>query len=151
MAATNFNFFDVGGCNCVSVCGGSPCPLPSTNLTVTRLASTVPPNTHSATLVYSIAGGCCIWQGCVSSGGTDLDLFTILSNRACTLFTFAAAISGSCGSPGQNSTYFSPAACTHCGSIPGSGSLGPMTLVSFNCAPLNIVLTIGVLTWTITL
>lgn len=148
MAAT-FSLFDVGGCNCPS-CGGAPCALPPTNLTVTR---TQPgPISHSATLIYSLVSGCCKWQGCITNSGVDLDLITIYSTQLCTGFSFAAAGSGSCASPTLWETYLSPGGCTPCGTFPGTTFSGSMTLTSFSCSPLNIVLTIasGAFTLTIT-
>ena len=128
-----FTTWDPGQCGCG--CGGVPCKLPATDLTLTHVHATY--GTHAGTLVYGGAGPC-TWTLCLAIGANEWLQFSIDgTNPACTYYEVQYHTSaGPCNDPFASVAYTDePVGCS-------TGALG-MTLVSHSCAPLNIVFRTG--------
>jgi hypothetical protein len=134
---TPYTFQDLGGCAC---CPCWPCPLPLETLTVTRTG------VGAISLFYE--PNFCTWNsGCyVTNAGVTNAIFTIQCFTSCVYFeeTYYAA-------PGCSTlSGLSPAFYDHPSGCIGIGA-PTMTLSSYSCNPLSIVLTQALITWTITL
>jgi hypothetical protein len=149
MAATNYTYMDLGGCNCPGTC--VPCELPfGSNLSVTaNKAGTV----YSGTLTYSGTGGTtggpawtisCLATGASPQGAAGIQLGCYpVGGGSCTYLILDIYANSACEAFVTGSSWNSPL-------CPGTGSI---TLASYTCSPLNLVwtVTLGGTAWTITI
>jgi hypothetical protein len=125
-----FTTWDLGGCNCF-LCKLFPCGLDAVNLHVSW--HNVGLGTVSDTLTYSN----CNWNSPCMANGAGSASFAMGISFGCVAYIATYWANGSCSGPSFASWYYDhPVSCLHGGSPPPS-----LTLTSFTCNPLNIVLT----------
>ena len=115
-------------------CYASPCALPTSNLNISFVRSSV---NYSGTLTYQGALNPCVWIACIPAGGVWVK-YTLQTGASCTSLWETVYTASNCTgvAVAAQGYWCDPAGCN----IPGSGGTA-LSLSSYSCSPLNYVIT----------
>jgi hypothetical protein len=147
MAASNYSYFDVGGCNCpAATCSVPVTPLVTCAIPQSTLHVSVSGVVGSFAMIYqpgALGGLGCGWiSTCiVFAGSLGANSFVLLMGNSSTI-----------GGAVFELDYYRSTNCTGTNLGPDDSLMGGgITITSVTCSPLNIVLNAQGKFWTITL